>query len=100
MTAAKPTVQVDNDRVRVTEWRFAPGTETGWHRHEMDYVVVPLDDGTLRIETAEGVTDVELHHGVSYARQAGAEHNVISTTPSEFAFVEIELKDDSSSGPL
>ena len=51
MTAAQPTLQIDNDRVRVTEWRFAPGTETGWHTHEMDYVVVPLYDGTLRIET-------------------------------------------------
>lgn len=93
-------LQIDNDRVRVTEWRFAPGTETGWHKHEMDYVVVPLYDGTLRIETADGVTEVELQRGVSYARQAGAEHNVISTTPSEFAFVEIELKADSSPAPL
>lgn len=96
MTTAQATVQIDNDRVRVTEWRFAPGTETGWHRHEMDYVVVPLYDGTLRIETADGSTEVALGHGVSYARQAGAEHNVISTTSSEFAFVEIELKDPSS----
>ena len=96
MTTAQPTIQVDNDRVRVTEWRFAPGTETGWHTHRMDYVVVPLYDGTLRIETADGGTEVELHRGVSYARQAGAEHNVISTTSSEFAFIEIELKDDAS----
>ena len=100
MTPAQPTIQIDNDRVRVTEWRFAPGTETGWHKHEMDYVVVPLYDGTLRIETADGVTEVELHHGVSYARQAGAEHNVISTTPAEFAFVEIELKSESAAAPL
>ncbi|MFN5510460.1 MAG: cupin, partial [Burkholderiales bacterium] len=26
---AVPTVQVDNDRVIVTEWCFAPGAETG-----------------------------------------------------------------------
>jgi quercetin dioxygenase-like cupin family protein len=99
VTAAQPTLQIDNDRVRVTEWRFAPGTETGWHKHGMDYVVVPLYDGTLRIETADGATDVELHRGVSYARLAGAEHNVISTTLTEFAFVEIELKDDASPAP-
>ena len=100
MSAAQPSIQIDNDRVRVTEWRFAPGTETGWHTHEMDYVVVPLYDGTLRIETTDGVTEVELRHGVSYVRQAGAQHNVISTTPSEFAFVEIELKNGSSPAPL
>ena len=44
---AVPTVQVDNERVRVTEWRFAPGAETGEHVHQMDYVVVPLGDGRL-----------------------------------------------------
>ena len=33
---AVPTVQVDNDRVVVTEWRFAPGAQTGHHRHGYD----------------------------------------------------------------
>jgi quercetin dioxygenase-like cupin family protein len=93
MTAAQPTVQIDDDRVRVTEWRFAPGAETGWHVHGMDYLVVPLYDGTLRIESSDGVVDVELHHGQSYARLAGVEHNVINPNSTEFAFVEVELKD-------
>ena len=51
---AVPTVQVDNERLRVTEWRFAPGAETGWHRHEADYVVVPLADGDLLLEEPGG----------------------------------------------
>ena len=45
-TAAVPTLQIDNDRVRVIEWRFPPGASTGWHRHEYDYVVVPMTTGT------------------------------------------------------
>lgn len=45
---ARPTVIVDNDRTRVTEWRFPRrGDNTGWHRHAYDYVVVPLFDGVL-----------------------------------------------------
>ncbi len=52
--SAVPTLQIDNARVRVTEWRFAPGAETGYHRHGMDYVVVPLTTGTLLLETPEG----------------------------------------------
>ena len=28
--------------VMVTEWRFAPGAATGWHRHEFDYVITPV----------------------------------------------------------
>ena len=50
---AVPTVQVDNERVRVTEWRFASGAETGEHIHQMDYVVVPLGgDGRLKLVSA------------------------------------------------
>ena len=30
--SAQNTVFIDNARVRVSEWRFAPGTETGHHR--------------------------------------------------------------------
>ena len=51
---AVATVQVDNERVRVTEWRFAPGAETGEHVHQMDYVVVPMGDGRLKLVSPQG----------------------------------------------
>jgi beta-alanine degradation protein BauB len=90
---AVPTVQVDNDRMIVTEWRFAPGAETGWHRHAYDYLVVPLADGILRIVNPDGgVTESTLQHGVSYSRPAGVEHNVFNANDFEFAFIEIELR--------
>ena len=45
------TVLIENERVRVTRWDFPnPGDCTGWHRHDYDYVVVPLFDGDLRID--------------------------------------------------
>ena len=47
MKKAKPVSRVDNAEVRVTEWQFEPGAATGHHRHEFDYVVVPLVDGLL-----------------------------------------------------
>jgi quercetin dioxygenase-like cupin family protein len=65
------TVQVDNERVLVTEWRFAPGAETGAHVHQMDYVVVPMTSGTLRLVEPTGVRDVQLTAGSSYTRPAG-----------------------------
>ena len=87
------TVQVDNERVRVTEWRFAPGAETGFHTHGMDYVVVPLGDGRLKLVDPAGKESFgDMKHGASYARKAGVAHNVINASPHEFAFVEIELK--------
>lgn len=91
---AAHTVQVDNDRVRITEWRFAPGAETGEHVHGMDYAVVPLGDGKLMLEHPSGApTYAELKNGVSYFRKAGVHHNVINANDYEFAFVEIELKE-------
>jgi quercetin dioxygenase-like cupin family protein len=84
-------VQVDNDWVKVTEWRFPPGAETGYHVHEYDYVVVPLTSGVLRLEEPTGVREVELETGASYARGAGVAHNVINANDHEFRFVEIEV---------
>ena len=89
---AVPDVQVDNDRLRVTRWSFAPGAETGWHRHEMDYVVVPVVDGTLLIESGDTSQPFELIAGQSYARKAGVEHNVVNGSGHPIAFVEIELR--------
>jgi len=71
---ATPTIQIDNDRVIITEWRFAPGAETGWHRHEYDYIVVPLTTGKLLLETKDGVDSAELEAGCSYFKKAGVEH--------------------------
>ena len=39
---ATPVVHIDDDRFKVTEWQFAPGAETGWHRHGHDYVITAL----------------------------------------------------------
>jgi beta-alanine degradation protein BauB len=88
---ATSIVQVRNDRVIVTEWRFAPGADTGHHVHGHDYVVVPLTSGTLRLEEAEGTREVRLEAGASYARAAGVAHNVVNSNSYEFRFVEIEL---------
>ena len=97
MMATRPsaigTVQIDTDRVKVTEWRFPPGAETGWHRHGMDYVVVPVATGPLLLEWPDGsATTAQLVTGQSYARPAGVEHNVVNPSGHEIAFIEIELK--------
>jgi quercetin dioxygenase-like cupin family protein len=90
--AAKATVQVDNDRVKVTEWRFAPGAATGWHRHGYDYVVVPMVTGKLQLETGKEIHFADLTAGKSYYRPLGVEHDVINANDYEFVFVEVEFK--------
>ena len=89
---ATATVFIDNARTRVTEWRFADNAATGWHRHEYDYVVIPLLDGRLRIEGAHGAeTFSDLRAGVPYFREVGVEHDVINASGHEFAFLEVEF---------
>jgi beta-alanine degradation protein BauB len=88
---AVPHVHISEPHVRVTEWRFAPGAETGWHRHEADYVVVPLADGDLLLEEpGGGPRTATLKRHVPYARREGVEHNVVNANPFDFAFIEIE----------
>ena len=96
MTTNRPkavaSTQIDNERVIVTEWRFAPGAETGWHKHGYDYIVVPGMNGNLLIESDEGENTSELIAGQSYFRPRGVEHNVVNANEFEFYFVEIELR--------
>mgnify|MGYP001816222925 CR=1 FL=1 len=90
---AVPIVKIDDERVRVTEWRFAPGAATGWHRHELDYVVVPLTTGRLKIIGPEGAESfAELVQGEPYSRPAGVEHDVVNANDYDFAFLEVETK--------
>jgi beta-alanine degradation protein BauB len=86
------SVRIDEPHARVTEYRFPPGGETGWHRHGFDYVVVPMLDGKLLLEGSDGTSRVaELFMHQPYARRAGVEHNVININNYEFAFLEIEI---------
>ena len=90
---ATSTIFIDNERTRVTEWRFAPGASTGWHRHEYDYVVVPLLDGKLELSTGNDESQIaDLSAGVPYFRNIGVEHDVTNVNDFEYAFIEIEFK--------
>ncbi|MGO1548466.1 MAG: cupin domain-containing protein [Nesterenkonia sp.] len=91
-TTATATVQSDDEQVRVTKWDFPPGTQTGSHTHEYDYVVVPISTGTLTVQTAEGEFANPLVPGASYQRSAGTKHNVVNESEQECSFVEVELK--------
>jgi quercetin dioxygenase-like cupin family protein len=84
--------QIDNTRTIVTEWRFTPQAETGWHTHEYDYIIIPMISGYLTLETEEGDRIIEVKEGQSYFRHAGVEHNVINANNFHFSFVEIEVK--------
>ncbi len=87
------TQLVDDDRVRVTRFDFAPGAETGWHRHSMDYVITAVTDCHMLLEDPDGSTrQVLVSAGTAYRRAEGVEHNVINDGDQAMSFVEVELK--------
>lgn len=90
--AATPTVQHDDDDVRITRWDFAPSATTGQHRHEWPYVVVMLTDAIIRVDGGSGVMETRLSAGHAYHRPAGIEHDVMNGADAPMAFVEIEFK--------
>ncbi len=92
MTRAESIRHEDNDAVRVTEWRFAPGAATGHHHHEFEYVVVYVTPAKIRAVGPGGETSFEMGAGQSYFRRACFEHDVINVGDAPVTFVEIELK--------
>jgi quercetin dioxygenase-like cupin family protein len=94
MPEAAADLLIDDDRVRVTRFDFQPGDETGWHTHQMDYVITTLTDCAMRLEEPGGnVRDVMVPAGSVYRRDRGVEHNVINGGAAPMAFIETELKE-------
>lgn len=90
---ATATQMIDDARVRVTRFDFAPGAETGWHHHAMDYVITAITDCHMRLELPDGeVNEVTVRAGTAYRRDEGVEHNVINAGDAPMSFVEVELK--------
>ncbi len=83
--------QIENARTRVTRHRLAPGAHTGLHRHEYDYVVVPISGGRMRVVEGGKEAFADLASGLAYFRPAGVEHDVFNDLDRELVFVEVEL---------
>lgn len=92
MSKAAPRVLIENRWVRVTRWTLETTEDTGRHRHEHHYVVVPLTDGLMRVTAVDGsVTTHRLAQGAAYYREAGAEHTVGNDGEGVLDFVELEI---------
>ncbi len=94
MSEAHGNVTEDNERIRVTTWTFSQaGAAIGHHRHDFDYVVVPVTGGTFTVTDPDGSRhEMTQLAGTAYLGTAGTEHDVASSSEGEAVFVEIELK--------
>ena len=90
---ASARIQVDNERIRITEYSFNRNEETGFHIHQWDYVVIPQTDGQLLLIDDNGVeTTTKLKKGEPYYKKAGVSHNVINNGKEKLVFIELEIK--------
>lgn len=91
--ACTPSQLIDDARVRVTRFDFAPGAETGWHKHAYDYVITAVTDCHMLLEDPDGTSrKVLVPAGTAYRRLEGVEHNVVNDGDAVMTFVEVELK--------
>jgi beta-alanine degradation protein BauB len=91
--SGRSTIHFDTDKVRVTTWSFEDGEATGHHRHEFDYVVVPITGGTFAVLESDGSTrELTQRAAAPYLGRAGTTHDVINRSGGSASFIEIELK--------
>jgi len=85
------TVRLENDRVRVLEWRFKPGEKEKMHSHP-DGVVIVLADATLKSTSPDGTaTSSALDNGEVRWRNA-LSHSLENVGSTEAHALAIELK--------
>ncbi len=89
---AEPSFPIDNERVKIGDWRMGPDTAIGHHVHALDYLVVPLSLGELTIATADGDIPFPLEVGATFFGSAGDAHDVLNRGSAEVRFLEIEIK--------
>ncbi len=93
-TEVRATPLLENEHVRVTRFDFEPGSVTGPHVHEHDYVIITGAGGDFVITMPDGTT-VAMHQvaGAAYTRPRGTEHDVACVGDAPAYFIEIELLD-------
>ena len=85
--------QINNENVKVTKFTLKPDESTGFHTHELDYVIVPITDGELKlIDKQNKEVFAKLIAGEPYFKKKGVEHNVINNGGSIMIFIEVEIK--------
>ena len=68
---------------------------TGFHIHTLDYVIIPITDGKLKLVNKDNKeTYATLKAGEPYFRKKGVEHNVINIGHETLIFIEVEIKDN------
>lgn len=92
-SGAERVILYEDERTKITRWRFPPGTQTGWHFHKYDYVTLQQSGGKLKLESRDGAEKiVDYEEGAAAAYSAPIEHNATNISEVEVRVTEIEYK--------
>jgi len=98
LSAQAPPPLFDDDRVRVLKVTVAPGQKSALHKHDVNRVMVYLNEGGQKLTYQDGkVDDQKWKAGEVRWSPAGGLHTSESTSSRPFQIVEIELKNKPSS---
>ena len=91
MTGSTSEVVHEDAHFRTTKWTISPGGTIPMHRHEHEYVVVPLSENVMHVTTAEGeVIEARMLPGTAYGRPKGTEHRCDNRGDDDIVFIEVE----------
>src|SRR5215475_7536967 len=83
----------ENEHVRVWELAVEPGKSKGLHRHDLPYVIVPLTEGKIEIESIDGkVYRPQEKVGEAIWRDAGEIHDLRNVGDATYRNVLVEIK--------
>ena len=88
-------VMFENGLVRVWDFVVEPGKNKGWHRHDLPYVIIPMTDGDIELESA--ITgQIERPKGVTIGspiwKDAGEIHDLRNVGNASYRNILIEIK--------
>jgi quercetin dioxygenase-like cupin family protein len=88
-------VMYENELVRVWDFVVEPGKNKGWHRHDLPYVIIPMTDGDIELESA--ITgQIDRPKGVQIGspiwRDAGEIHDLRNVGAASYRNILIEIK--------
>ena len=87
--------EINNNIVKVSKFTLKPKGSTGFHLHGLDYVIIPITDGSLKlIDKKNQESFATLKAGHPYFRKKGIEHNVINIGTKTITFIEVEIKNN------
>ncbi len=85
------TVRLDNDRVRVYEWRLKPGEKEKMHRHP-DGVLIILADATIKSTAPDGTSTTNTLVNGDVKWRDALSHSLENVGRTEAHAIAIELK--------